>query len=51
LERITSGYGGTAALYVIKIHNADNIINPLTPELNPSAQRYMTNSFTGDFAS
>jgi hypothetical protein len=26
-------------------------INPLTPELNPSAQRCLTIFFTGDFAS
>jgi hypothetical protein len=26
-------------------------INPLTPELNPSAQRCLTKFFTGDFAS
>jgi hypothetical protein len=26
-------------------------INPLTPELNPSAQRRLTRFFTGDFAS
>jgi hypothetical protein len=26
-------------------------INPLTPELNPSAQRCLTRFFTGDFAS
>jgi hypothetical protein len=26
-------------------------INPLTPELNPSAQRCLTRLFTGDFAS
>jgi hypothetical protein len=26
-------------------------INPLTPELNPSAQRWLTKFFTGDFAS
>jgi hypothetical protein len=25
--------------------------NPLTPELNPSAQRCLTKFFTGDFAS
>jgi hypothetical protein len=25
--------------------------NPLTPELNPSAQRCLTRFFTGDFAS
>jgi hypothetical protein len=25
--------------------------NPLTPELNPSAQRYLTRFFIGDFAS
>jgi hypothetical protein len=27
------------------------VINPLTPELNPSAQRCLTRYFTGDFAS
>jgi hypothetical protein len=26
------------------------IVNPLTPELNPSAQRCLTRFFTGDFA-
>jgi hypothetical protein len=26
-------------------------INPLTPELNPSAQRCLTRFFTGDYAS
>jgi hypothetical protein len=26
-------------------------VNPLTPKLNPSAQRYLTRFFTGDFAS
>jgi hypothetical protein len=26
-------------------------VNPLTPELNPSAQRCLTRFFTGDFAS
>jgi hypothetical protein len=26
-------------------------VNPLTPELNPSAQRCLTRIFTGDFAS
>jgi hypothetical protein len=29
----------------------DKDINPLTPELNPSAQRWLTRFFTGDFAS
>jgi hypothetical protein len=28
-----------------------SIINPLTAELNPSAQRCLTKFFTGDFAS
>jgi hypothetical protein len=28
-----------------------NSVNPLTPELNPSAQRCLTRFFTGDFAS
>jgi hypothetical protein len=27
------------------------MLNPLTPELNPSAQRYLPRFFTGDFAS
>jgi hypothetical protein len=27
------------------------ILNPFTPELNPSAQRCRTRIFTGDFAS
>jgi hypothetical protein len=27
------------------------LINPLTPELNPSAQRCLTRFLTGDFAS
>jgi hypothetical protein len=27
------------------------LVNPLTPELNPSAQRCLTRYFTGDFAS
>jgi hypothetical protein len=27
------------------------VLHPLTPELNPSAQRYLTRFFTVDFAS
>jgi hypothetical protein len=27
------------------------IVNPLTPKLNPSAQRCLTRIFSGDFAS
>jgi hypothetical protein len=27
------------------------VVNPLTPELNPSAQRCLTRFFTGDFVS
>jgi hypothetical protein len=38
------------------ISSAQNVnetthINPLTPELNPSAERCLTRFFTGDFAS
>jgi hypothetical protein len=34
------------------VHTLDAYdINPLTPELNPSAQRCLTRFFTGDFAS
>jgi hypothetical protein len=29
----------------------DKLINPVTPELNPSAQRCLTRFFTGNFAS
>jgi hypothetical protein len=32
-------------------NNEAHYINPLTPELNPSAQRCLTRYFTGDFAS
>jgi hypothetical protein len=28
-----------------------NVFNPLKPELNPSAQRCLTRSYTGNFAS
>jgi hypothetical protein len=31
--------------------NLQGHLNPLTPELNPSAQRCLTRLFTGDFAS
>jgi hypothetical protein len=27
------------------------MVNPLTPELNPTDQRYLTRFFTGDFSS
>jgi transcription termination factor Rho len=40
----------------LEINSKENIaqavnFNPLTPELNPSPQRYLTRFFTGDFAS
>jgi hypothetical protein len=35
----------------ISVYQYKNPINPLTPELNPSAQRCLTRLFTGDFAS
>jgi hypothetical protein len=31
--------------------NIPALVNPLTQELNPSAQRCLTRFFTGDFAS
>jgi hypothetical protein len=34
-----------------KVVRSAHGINPLTPELNPSAQRCLTRFFTGDFAS
>jgi hypothetical protein len=33
-----------------RFHNS-GVLNPLTPELNPSAQRCLTRFFTGDFSS
>jgi hypothetical protein len=43
-------YHSTDAPYsfVLAIHSD---VNPLTPELNPSSQRCLTRSFTGDYAS
>jgi hypothetical protein len=34
----------------VDIHTKDFLVDPLTPELNPSAQRCLR-IFTGDFAS
>jgi hypothetical protein len=34
-----------------KYSNSKTNVNPLTPELNPTAQRSLTRFFTGDFAS
>jgi hypothetical protein len=36
--------------YILKVQNVIGF-NPLTPELNPSAQRCLTRFFTGNFAS
>jgi hypothetical protein len=33
------------------VDNLNTLFNPLTPELNPSAQRCLTRFFTWDFAS
>jgi hypothetical protein len=38
-------------LVVVSFTWPHTIINPLTPELNPSAQRCLMVFFTGDFAS
>jgi hypothetical protein len=37
--------------FVYNIYKQIMNFNPLTPELNPSAQRCLTKFFTGDFAS
>jgi hypothetical protein len=42
---------GSFALLLIYVHNFLRMINHLTPELNPSAQRCLTKYFTGDFVS
>jgi hypothetical protein len=43
-------YGGINSLELISVSNPGHC-NPLTPELNPSAQRRLTRFFAGDFAS
>jgi hypothetical protein len=42
-----------SAMFDFEILNTKSLrfFNPLTPELNPSAQRCLTRFFTGDFAS
>jgi hypothetical protein len=37
--------------HICGIGHDKSVINPLTPELNPSAQRCLKRFFTGDFAS
>jgi hypothetical protein len=37
--------------HIQHFHKKIYIFNPLTPELNPSAQRCLTRIFTADFAS
>jgi hypothetical protein len=46
-----SGRPHTHALGRRPLGSASSCINPLMPELNPSAQRWLTRVFTGDFAS
>jgi hypothetical protein len=36
---------------VLRVEQCYAVINPLTPELNPSTQRYLTTFFTGNSAS
>jgi hypothetical protein len=48
---ISGGEGVSRKLCSFKILGFHIGINPLTPELNPSAQRRLTRFFTGDFAS
>jgi hypothetical protein len=42
---------GIKFTFILIFINSFNIINPLKPKLNPSAQRCLTRHFTGDFAS
>jgi hypothetical protein len=44
LPRLLFACGTNSLMYVLTV-------NPLTPELNPSVQRWLTRFFTGDFAS
>jgi hypothetical protein len=50
-----SGYGGTPVFFIHLNLLVERfayqlwLFNPLTPELNPSAQRCLTRFFTGDF--
>jgi hypothetical protein len=39
------------SLNSFEIHFLSKILNPLTPELNPSVKRCLTRFFSGDFAS
>jgi hypothetical protein len=48
-RKIKFGYSVPAQSFLILWF--PGYFNPLTPELNPSAQRCLTRSFTGDFAS
>jgi hypothetical protein len=47
--RISTNMRVTLGIHYTQL--ALTVINPLTPELNPSAQRWLTRFFTGDFAS
>jgi hypothetical protein len=38
-------------IVTLSVRTLTVVFNPLTPELNPSAQRCLTRFFTGDFAS
>jgi hypothetical protein len=38
-------------MHMLLVKHGHTTINPLTPELNPSAQRCLMRFFTGDFAS
>jgi hypothetical protein len=51
-ERIHLSFLNLFSLILVIVFVAtDCFVNPLTPELNPSAQRSLTSFFTGDFAS
>jgi hypothetical protein len=52
-ERPVNIYQSTRYIPVFKIYSrrVEFAIKPLTPELNPSAQRCLTRFFTADFAS
>jgi hypothetical protein len=45
------GYRQSDTGYFSKICGENSSVNPVTKELNPSAQRCLTRYFTGDFAS
>jgi hypothetical protein len=48
---VAAGVAAAVFLKLLTVNYSVVSVNPLTPELNPSAQRCLTRFFTVDFAS